>query len=265
MEWTPDEVTPPIEPAVDPRPGRRVPRLLVAASDLVWPALCAGCGRAGVRWCPVCAALLTGPARSTAPIPCPPGLPPVWASASYDGPVRRAIVTWKDEERHDLTRPLAAALALAIRAALLVRPVELVGATEAAPGDGAVLLVPVPSRRAARRTRGADPVRELALRAAEIARSAGLSVQVRPALGHRRGVLDQAGLGAQARARNMSGALRVRAGALARVRGQACLVVDDIVTTGATLVAAAGALREAGAHPFGAAVVAATARSHGGG
>ena len=237
-----------------------VRRLVAAASDLVWPVLCAGCGSPEARWCAECAAFLAGPARPTAPTPCPPGLPPAWTTARYDGPVRRAIVTWKEEERRDLTHPLAAALALAVDAALVA-----CAPARAGPNGGAVLLVPVPSRSAARRARGADPVRDLAVRAAEIVRATGQSVRVLAALAHRREVADQAGLGAEARARNMSGALRVRAGASARVVGRSCLLIDDIVTTGATLVAAADALRAAGAHPFGVAVVAATARAEGGG
>jgi predicted amidophosphoribosyltransferase len=178
----------------------------------------------------------------------------VWAVTSYGGCVRQAVVSWKDEGRHDLTRVLADGLAAAVVAALEgVR----------APGADAVWLVPMPSRPAARRSRGGDPVRELAVRAARRVRAGGRDVRVLPALHHVRAVADQAGLDAAGRAANVRGALGVRSGATARLRAGACLLVDDVVTTGSTLAEAASAAARAGGHPIGAAVVAATRRTAG--
>jgi predicted amidophosphoribosyltransferase len=76
------------------------------------------------------------------------------------------------------------------------------------------------------------------------------------ALEHRRRVADQAGLSAADRAANLSGALQARFD----LRGLRVIVVDDVVTTGATLAEAARALRAAGAEVTAAAVIAATAR-----
>ena len=171
----------------------------------------------------------------------------MWTVAAYDGSVRRAIVSWKDEGRHDLTRPLGAALARSVLAA-------------GPPDVPALWLVPMPSRRAARRARGGDPVRDLAVRAAATSRRAGRMVQVLPVLHHLRGVADQSGLDAAARAANVGGAFGVRAGAGGRLASAPCLLVDDVVTTGATLAEAAAVVRRAGGHPIGAAVVAATRR-----
>jgi predicted amidophosphoribosyltransferase len=69
----------------------------------------------------------------------------------------------------------------------------------------------------------------------------------------------QKGLGVADRARNLDGVF-----ALARpVTGVRVLLLDDVVTTGATLAAAAGALRVGGADVAGAAVLAATERRDG--
>ena len=72
-----------------------------------------------------------------------------------------------------------------------------------------------------------------------------------------RRVADQSGLDAAGRSANLAGALR----ASSDLSGVPVVVVDDVVTTGATLVEAARALRDAGALVRGAAVVAATQRN----
>ncbi len=235
----------------------------------MWPLSCAGCERAGERWCPDCAAALAMTATPTSPIPRPAGLPPVWAVAAYGGSVRRAIVAWKDDGRHDLTGVLAGGLAAAVTAALPVLPRGSGGSGRlgafGAPGPGAGLAGAdaLPRRRPVA-SAGGDPVRELAARAARRVRADGRSgcdVRVLAALRHVRAVADQAGLDAAARAANVRGALAVRPGAVRRLRTAPCLLVDDVVTTGSTLTEAAAAVVRAGGHPFGAAVVAATRRT----
>ena len=226
----------------------RAANWLAALAELVWPLACGGCSTEGVRWCPDCARLLTGPARSTRPVPPPAGLPPVWTVAAYDGAVRNAIVSWKDEGRHDLTGILAEALTTSVLSAAR------------ASGVPELWLVPMPSRPAARRARGDDPVRALAARAAAGCRRDGRLVRVLPVLRHVRAVADQSGLDAAARAANVGGAFGLRAAADRILAETPCLLVDDVVTTGATLAEAAAVVRRAGGHPIGAAVVAATYR-----
>jgi predicted amidophosphoribosyltransferase len=72
-------------------------------------------------------------------------------------------------------------------------------------------------------------------------------------------VRDSAGLGRRERERNLRGALRARA-PTATAGARRVVVVDDIVTTGATLREAVRALRSAGWDVAGAAVVAGTPR-----
>ncbi len=121
---------------------------------------------------------------------------------------------------------------------------------------GGVLLVPVPSSRAAVRERGQDHARRLAAAAARALRSDGRAARALPLLAPARRTADQSGLSSAERAANLAGALRVRG----RPPPGPVVLVDDVVTTGATLVEAARALRAAGVPVTGAAVVAATAR-----
>ncbi len=231
--------------------------LLVLRSllDLVLPATCAGCGADETAWCAGCDATLRGPARRAAPDPRPAGLPETWAVARYDGPVRAAVVAHKEHGVRALTGPLGAALGravLAVRAAL-----DLPGR----PGSRATMvLVPAPSRPRAVRERGRDPTLQLTSAAARALRAHGLDLEVVPALRMRSSARDQAGLGAAARAANLRGAVQLGRGAPARLDGRPALLVDDVVTTGATLAESAAVLRASGTPVVGAAVVAATAR-----
>ncbi|MEO7745230.1 MAG: phosphoribosyltransferase family protein [Actinomycetota bacterium] len=223
---------------------------VVELADLVLARGCAGCGTGRTRWCPACARHLGDPPhrRDLGPLP-------VWSSAVYAGPVQTALVAWKDRDRPDLTRVLAAALARAARCAVSELAADGVGEPAAAVG---LVIVPAPSSASARRTRGRHPVRDLARGAATGLRRRGIAARVLPVLRQRPGVRDQSGLDAHDRAANLSGALWVPPGWRGRLLGRPCLIVDDVVTTGATLVEAARALRDAGAGPVVAATVAAT-------
>jgi predicted amidophosphoribosyltransferase len=118
--------------------------------------------------------------------------------------------------------------------------------------------VPVPSARRAVAARGHDPVRRMALAAAGELRRGGRPARVLPVLRQRRTVADQAGLDARRRWANLAGALGTVAGAGRLLEEGPVVVVDDLVTTGASLAEAARALGRAGGRVAGAAVVAAS-------
>ncbi|MFI6145973.1 phosphoribosyltransferase family protein [Streptomyces sp. NPDC051109] len=226
-------------------------------AGLVLPAGCGGCGAAGVLLCPACAQTLSGAAAGRVrPSPSPAGLPAVYAAAAYEGAVREVVLAHKERGALPLAGPLGAALAAAVGRAVGA------GAASVAAGEELVL-VPVPSARRQVRARGHDPARRTALAAAALLRRAGACARVASVLRHVRPVADQAGLGARERWENLTGALGVcRGGATGFPATARIVLVDDLITTGATLAEAARALRAASIGPVaGAAVVAAPAGS----
>lgn len=108
-----------------------------------------------------------------------------------------------------------------------------------------VLLVPVPSARRAVRARGHDPARRIALAAAGELRRAGMPARVAAVLRQRRRVTDQSGLNSRQRMDNLAGALTVVPGAGRLLAEGLVVLVDDLMTTGASLTEAARAVREA--------------------
>ncbi len=170
--------------------------------------------------------------------------------APFAGPVRAALHQLKYAGERRLAEPLGEAVA---------RRWQRVG-------EGATVVVPVPVHAQRERERGYD---QAALIADVAARSLGLPC-VR-ALERARATAAQFDLGRDQRSANVAGAFRVRgsesegdfgeagartaAGAQA-VAGRWILLVDDVVTTGATLAACAVALEAAGAYAVSAATVA---------
>lgn len=214
--------------------------MLLDLLDLVLPRRCAGCGTPARLLCDPCRGLLAAPPVGLVqPRPCPEGLPPVAALTSYDGPVKAMLLAHKERGRLALGAPLGAALA---------------GPVSCLPRRGPLLLCPVPSSPAAVRRRGDDPAWRLARQAAETVAGA----QAVRLLQQARRTLDQSGLTTEQRAHNLRGALR--ADPRRSPVGRPVVVVDDVMTTGATLVEAARALRAGGHQVVGAVVLAATTR-----
>lgn len=230
-----------------------------ALVGLVLAPCCAGCGAPDVALCAPCrdaiaAGLWAGGAREASPTPRPARLPATWASGPYAGPLAACVTAYKDEGRRDRAGDLADALAVALDGALA----DPAAAHVLAHGDGPVLVVPVPPSRAARRRRGDAPLEQLARLAVSGYRPD--EVVVADALEPRRRVADQAGLSARARAVNLEWSMRARRAWEPVLDRAVCVVVDDVLTTGATLVEAARALRGAGAAHVLAATICATQR-----
>jgi|JI8StandDraft_2_1071088.scaffolds.fasta_scaffold105503_2 predicted amidophosphoribosyltransferase len=215
------------------------------ALDLALPRACAGCRAPRVTLCPDCLEELAGTCfrggpQPVLPFPTPVGLDVTWASGAYAGVLARALRAYKDHGRRDLHGVLALLLTRSVRAAMGQAPED-------------TLVVPLPSSARANRTRGERPVPALALTAAT-----QVGLPMGEALRVVRRVKDAVGLTSAQRAANIAGALRAHE---PLVRGRGVLLIDDIITTGASMAEAQRALEAAGAVLVGQAVVAAAARS----
>ncbi len=189
--------------------------------DLILPLECGGCAAPGSAWCGACRAAL-----EVEPIPVAPRVDPgvpCWALGSYSGPRRRAVIAAKERGRRDLSGPLGTALGVAV--SHLRRWGEL-DPPELAP----LLLVPAPTRARAARVRGGDPVTRAALAAADVVRRC----DVARVLAAGRGARDSVGLSAQQRRENLSGRLIATAPRGLWPDGTNVVLVDDVLTTGAT-------------------------------
>lgn len=231
-------------------------RLATAATDLVLGSCCVGCARAGSALCLMCAVELEQCPFVAWPTPRPRGMPTPYAVAAYAGAVRSAVVAHKEHSMLSLARPLGRALALSVLAAVAAN--GFTGSTA-----GPVRLVWPPSAEATVRERGHDPLQRIVHACQRSLRAAGVASIAVPALTRTRSLADQAGLSAQERATNLSGALVVRPRCRSGVAGKEHVVVDDVLTTGATATEVVRALVAAGARVPAVAVIAATERRAG--
>ncbi|MEV4774341.1 ComF family protein [Microbacterium sp. LWH12-1.2] len=208
-------------------PSPLVPLRAIGAelAALLLAACCAGCDAPGELLCDSCRAQLSPDPRE---FTTPEGR---WVRAAlgYDGVAARCIRRLKGDGETLLARPLGDALAGVLTEAL---------------ADGAVA-VPIPTGRAAFRRRGYR-VPDLLIRRA--------GAEPHRLLFAARATVDQRGLGVQERAENVRGSMRVRT----RGDGTDVVLVDDVVTTGATFDEASRVLGSAGFRVVAAVALAAT-------
>lgn len=202
------------------------------ALAVLFPVECAGCGAPDRALCASCRARLAtlGGRRELEDGTA------VFTALRYEGTVRRTILSLKEQGRTDVATALAGPLAATLVAALR---------TEVRTG---IELCTVPPSRAAFRRRGYDPI-ALVLRRAGLPRARGVLVSVRKHA-------QQKALGRAERRQNIVGSLAARRPLV----GRSFVLIDDVVTTGATLSEAVRAIRAAGGEVLFAVALANTVR-----
>jgi len=222
------------------RSGTR--RVITHALDLAFPASCAGCGREGDPICEACLpaldARLALPPGTPLGLPgdLPPSLVQVEWCAPFAGVVREALHRLKYAGERRLARPLGAAIARRWTHA----------------GVGGDILVPVPVHRDREAERGYDQATLLGDAAA-----VALGLPMDRTLERWQATTAQFHLDRRDRAANVAGAFRLTPTTdPARVARRWIVLVDDVLTTGATLTACADALLAAGAMAVSAVTVA---------
>ena len=209
------------------------------ALDLALPALCAGCGLEGPPLCDECRPAIDVRLRADPgvalglPVDLPAPLVQLEWCAPFTGVTRRALHQLKYAGERRLAFPLG----------------EAIARRWAVAGAGGDVLIPVPASADRVRDRGYDQADLLARQAAK-----RLGLPCEAALARARRTAAQFDLDRSARGANVAGAFRVsRPDA---VTNRWVVLVDDVVTTGATLAACATALLAGGATAVSAVTVA---------
>ena len=164
------------------------------------------------------------------------------AAALYEGPARNILLAAKERNQVSLIPIIAKAALTAIN--LLLGRLET---------EVPLALVPVPSMPRNLRNRGYNLVEQMAELIASHLRMHFDDVCVIPILRHNRRVDDQSRLTAKQRALNLTGALTTVDACLPAIKGRRVIILDDLVTTGSTLLEARRALQMTGANLEGAA------------
>ena len=218
------------------RPGLLL-SLLNSAVDLVFPPCCAGCARVDWAWCPQCDDAL----RNLPIIPIKRRgeyVNGLIASGVHAGKLQQAVQALKYDGITSLAVPLAARLTT-----ILQRTNVTID-----------MIIPVPMHKTRTTQRGYNQAKLIAQHVSEQA-----EIPMEDAIYRNRQTRSQVGLNRGERRANVAEAFQTQT----VLRGQRLLLVDDVLTTGATLDACAQVARQAGAKTiYGLTVTAATLSSH---
>lgn len=201
--------------------------------DLLFPATCVGCGRSDTDWCPRCAGELGGLRRVVRPVFARE--PPAFAMGRYTAAARRAVIAYKETGRRALADPFGRALATGLNG---------IGRAQYS-----WCVIPAPSRAASSRRRGGSHMTRVAQHmAAALAHPASGEYPARPTtvsdcLALNRQARDSVGLEPGDRLRNLAGRVRVRG---LPEPADRVVLIDDVITTGATVACSVDALASAG-------------------
>lgn len=188
--------------------------------DLVMPSRCAVCDAPGSSICGLCKVVL-----SPKPKPFFRETLQGFSALRFDDSVSKLLIGFKEKRQASLSEFIATALN------------ELIQTISFSKED--YFLVPVPSRLENFAKRGFHPSLRIAQQLSKIS-----GVAVLNCLRFERSVLDQVGLDSRARRQNLANSMVVNQ----IVSGKLCCLIDDVVTTGSSLLEARRALRAAGAH-----------------
>ncbi|MEA2676467.1 MAG: hypothetical protein QOJ81_608 [Chloroflexota bacterium] len=200
--------------------------------DVLLPPACPSCGREGAAVCAKCLPFLARRRDEPAGVPLglaasqPPGLVQLEWCCAYSGAARACLAALKYDGELRLVEVLA----------------EQMAARWARAGIGGDVLVPVPVHAARLRQRGFDQAELLARAVGRL-----LNLPVATVLERATRTAAQHSLSRRARAANVGGAFAAKASTGPQIDGRWIVLVDDVVTTGATFSSCAQALYAAGA------------------
>ena len=204
-------------------------------AELIFPSRCIGCSQLGISICSICR-------KNWHPHIYKRGLKvlgndyPVISSIEYSPIASRVLMKSKESNHIAADQLLIKAIAHSLQYFL----------KKYGSGD----LVAIPSRISATRKRGRNFMQEITRSVANLE-----SLEYQELLHHKRAVRDQSQLNSQQRLSNVAGAFSAKtnlAAAAGRGNTEPLIIVDDLVTTGATLAEAIRALRTAGFTVIGA-------------
>ena len=204
-------------------------------AELIFPSRCIGCSQLGISICSICR-------KNWHPHIYKRGLKvlgndyPVISSIEYSPIASRVLMKSKESNHIAADQLLIKAIAHSLQYFL----------KKYGSGD----LVAIPSRISATRKRGRNFMQEITRSVANLE-----SLEYQEILHHKRAVRDQSQLNSQQRLSNVAGAFSAKtnlAAAAGRGNTEPLIIVDDLVTTGATLAEAIRALRTAGFTVIGA-------------